>query len=115
MPQTSTSIGSFGIVTKNRNNPMCCAHRHLGNIDCLMVHTACLVCLISTVNGHSNKKRKKAKKCGPSSGHITNLKQSNFSLDIYGCASEGAKVITLSMQKSLNAQWFYYKKRLFPG
>ncbi len=28
-------------------------HRHLSNIDCLMVHTACLVCFISTVNGRS--------------------------------------------------------------
>jgi hypothetical protein len=26
-------------------------HRHLSTIDCLMVHTACLVCFISTVNG----------------------------------------------------------------
>jgi len=36
-------------------------HRHLCNIDCLIVHTACLVCLICTVNGHSKKKEKKAK------------------------------------------------------
>jgi hypothetical protein len=28
-------------------------------IDCLMAHTACLVCFISTVNGHCNKKEKK--------------------------------------------------------
>jgi hypothetical protein len=27
-----------------------------------MAHTACLVCFISTVNGHSNKKRKEKKK-----------------------------------------------------
>jgi hypothetical protein len=31
------------------------SHRHLSNIDCLMVSTACLVCFISTVNGHSKK------------------------------------------------------------
>ncbi len=31
-------------------------HKHLSNIDCLMVHTAWLICFISTVNG-SNKKR----------------------------------------------------------
>ncbi len=43
-----------------------------------MVHTACLVCLISTVNDQSNKKEKKGKKCGASSGHISNLKQSIF-------------------------------------
>jgi hypothetical protein len=31
------------------------AHRHLINIDCLMVRTAHLVCFISTVNGHNKK------------------------------------------------------------
>ncbi len=31
-------------------------------IDCLMACTACLVCFISTVNGHCNKKRKEKKK-----------------------------------------------------
>jgi hypothetical protein len=36
-------------------------HRHLSNIDCLTARTTCLVCPISTVNGHSKKKRKKAK------------------------------------------------------
>ena len=49
----------------------CQNHRHLSNIDCLMAHTACLVCFISNVNGHSKKNRKK---CGTSSGHTTNLK-----------------------------------------
>ncbi len=29
--------------------------QHLSNIDCLMVHTAYLVCFISTVNGHIKK------------------------------------------------------------
>ncbi len=32
------------------------SHRHLSNTDCLMVHTACLVCFISTVNGRSKKR-----------------------------------------------------------
>jgi hypothetical protein len=31
-------------------------HRHLSNKDCLMVHTACLVCFNSTVNGRSKKR-----------------------------------------------------------
>ncbi len=44
-----------------------------------MAHPACLVCLISTVSGCSKKK----KKCGASSGHITDLKQSIFAFDIY--------------------------------
>ncbi len=48
-------------------------HRHLSNIDCLMVHTACLVCLIRTVNGCS---KKKPWKTSANSGHITDLKQS---------------------------------------
>jgi hypothetical protein len=36
------------------------SHRHLSIIDCLMAHTACLVCFISTVNGGSKKERKAA-------------------------------------------------------
>jgi hypothetical protein len=34
-------------------------HRHLSNIDSLTAHTASLVGFISTVNGHSKKKKKK--------------------------------------------------------
>jgi hypothetical protein len=58
-----------------------------------MARTACLVCFISTVNGHS---KKKGYKCGSSSGHITNFKQSIFSYDmkntklprkLYACAN----------------------------
>ncbi len=30
------------------------------NIDCLMAHTTCLDCFISTVNGRSRKRRKEA-------------------------------------------------------
>ncbi len=46
-----------------------------------MAHTACLVCFISPVNGHCNKKKKRKEeaypsKAGASSGHTTNLKQS---------------------------------------
>ncbi len=44
-----------------------------------MVHAACLVCFISTINGRSNKKRKEEAynwKAGTSSGHITNLRRS---------------------------------------
>jgi hypothetical protein len=58
-------------------------HRHLRKIDGLMACTACQVCLISTVNGHSKKKRKRLKS-GAGSGHITDLKQSSFSFDSYG-------------------------------
>jgi len=43
-----------------------------------MVHTTCLVCFISTVNGCSKKKGKCLGRCGASSGHITKLKQSIF-------------------------------------
>ncbi len=52
-----------------------------------MAHTAFLVCFIFTVNVHSKQKRKKGCKCGAISGHITNLKQSIFSFDIYGLMS----------------------------
>jgi hypothetical protein len=52
-----------------------------------MAHTACLVCSISTVNGHCNKKKKRKEeaypcKAGPSSRHATNLKQSILILSI---------------------------------
>jgi len=52
-----------------------------------MARTACLVCFISTVNGNCNKKKKRKEeaypwKAGASSGHITNLKQSNLGLSI---------------------------------
>ncbi len=47
-----------------------------------MVRTACLVFFISTVNGRS--KKKKPWKTGASSGHMTNLKQSLLTFDIYG-------------------------------
>jgi hypothetical protein len=63
-----------------------CHHRHLSNIDCLTMRTACLVCFISTINGLSKNKRKKPIKSGTRSGHITNLKQSIFeTFDIYAC------------------------------
>jgi hypothetical protein len=64
-----------------------CTHRHLKNIDCLS-HP---VCFISTVNGSSNKKKKRKEepypwKAGASSRHITNLKQSILeTFDIYAC------------------------------
>jgi hypothetical protein len=72
-------------------------------MDCLTARTACLVCFISTVNGHSNKKRKEEGypwKAGTSSGHITNLKQSILeTFDINGPFHSGS--LTLSM-KSFN-------------
>ncbi len=54
-----------------------------------MVHTACLVCFISTVNGAATKKQKKEEaypwKARASGGHIKNLKQSILeTFDIYG-------------------------------
>ncbi len=52
-----------------------------------MARTACLVCFISTVNGHCNKRKKEEAypwKAGASSGHTTNLKQSILeTFDIY--------------------------------
>ncbi len=49
-----------------------------------MARTTCLVCFISTVNGHSNKKKEEAYplKAGASSRHTTNLKQSILRLSI---------------------------------
>jgi hypothetical protein len=52
-----------------------------------MACTACLVCFISTVNGHCNKKKKRKEeacpwKAGANNGHTTNLKQSFLRLSI---------------------------------
>jgi len=60
--------------------PISSLHRHLRITDCLMARTACLVCFISTVNGHSKKEEKKAIMGCASSGHTTKLKQSIFAL-----------------------------------
>ncbi len=52
-----------------------------------MACTACLVCFISSVNGHCNNKKKEAYpwKAGTCSGHTTKLKQSILeTFDIYG-------------------------------
>jgi hypothetical protein len=49
-----------------------------------MAHAACLVCLISTVNGHNIKTLGLSGAC---SGNITNLKQSIFSFGTYGQCS----------------------------
>ncbi len=46
------------IIIERDFHPISYLHRHLSNIDCLMAHTACLVCFISTVNEHSKKKLK---------------------------------------------------------
>jgi hypothetical protein len=54
-------VGGFGKIM-----PSWFFHRHLRDIYCLMAHTidlahtACLVCFISTVNGRSKKRKKKA-------------------------------------------------------
>jgi hypothetical protein len=69
---------------------VCTSHRDLSNIDCLKACTACLVCFISTVNGHS----KKRLKCGASNGHIINLKQSIFSFNIYGTSLGTLEIVT---------------------
>ncbi len=58
-----------------------------------MARTVCLVCFISTVNGHCNKKKKRKEeaypwKAGANSGHTTNLKQSILRLLIYMSSPE---------------------------
>jgi hypothetical protein len=53
------SVDEMNGTLKNGNNCLNTNYRHLSNIDCLTVRTACLVCFISTVNGHSKKERKK--------------------------------------------------------
>ncbi len=54
-----------------------------------MAHTACHVCLISTVSGRNKKEAKNAhRKGGASSGPITKLEQFGFSLDVYELAPQ---------------------------
>jgi hypothetical protein len=79
---------SFNWKRKNPKTFYCSNHRHLRNIDCLMVRTACLVCFISTVHSCIKKEKKNPIKTSASSGHITNLKQSILeTFDIYGSNS----------------------------
>jgi hypothetical protein len=49
-----------------------------------MAHTACLVCLISTVCGFSKKSKNALGEGGASSWHMKKLEQSRFHLDVYG-------------------------------
>jgi hypothetical protein len=59
-----------------------------------MACTVCLVCFISSVNAHCNKKKEEAYpwKAGASSGHITKLKQSIMeTFDIYALYKHWAK------------------------
>ncbi len=68
---------SIGDVFKAETlSTVTCDHQHISKIECWMSRTACLVCLISTVNS----RKKEPWKNGISSGHITNLKQIYFCL-----------------------------------
>ncbi len=63
---------------------LCKKYRHLRNIDCLMAHTACLVCFISTVNGRSKKiKKRSLLRAALVAGTQQNL-SSLYYLDVYG-------------------------------
>ncbi len=88
-----------GYVMEMSQFRFCFGHRHLRNIDCLMAHTTCLVCFINTVNGRSQKKKKKLPwKTGTSSRHITNLKQSILTFDIYSFGTTfGAIMIAIQL------------------
>jgi len=48
-----------------------------------MAQIVCLVSLIAIVSGHSKKAKNALGRGGTSSGHVTKLDQSKFSLDIY--------------------------------
>ncbi len=49
-----------------------------------MVHTACLVCFIRTVNGRSKKRENALEDVALGAGNQQNL-SNLYSLDIYGC------------------------------
>ncbi len=97
-------------------------HRHLSNIECLKALPACLVCFISTVNGHHKKTKKKPWKTGASSRHITNLKQSILDfryLWFYHCfrlvdwKSKEHVAIVLIYIKKLNSNLKWWKQIKF--
>jgi hypothetical protein len=46
----------FKLAQMSLNKSKTWCYRYLRNNGCLTAHTACLVCLISTVNGQSKKK-----------------------------------------------------------
>jgi hypothetical protein len=84
-------------------------HRHLSNIDCLMAHTACLVCFISNVNGRSKKKKLTlGRQAVAGSGHITNLKQSILeTFDIYDLMRYSSLVYAQSRRKNLDVYCYH--------
>ncbi len=81
---------------------LCVPHGHLRRLDWLMAHIACLVCLGSTVSGHSKYAFGRG---SPSSMHITKLVQSTFSIDIYSLP------VCLSFPR-LTAKWSRQSIRL---
>ncbi len=67
------------------------SHRHLSNIDCLTVCIACLVSLLVLLIAAA---KKKPRKTGASSRHITNLKQSTLeTFNIYVLSSQLQSVV----------------------
>jgi hypothetical protein len=56
-----------------RNGAVSLPHRHLSNINCLTVHTTCLVGFIGTVNGCCKKKKKKRRQLRPAPVALSNL------------------------------------------
>jgi hypothetical protein len=69
-----------------------------------MAHTACLVCFISAVNAHCNKKKKRKEeaypwKAGANSGHTTNFNQSilRLSISMVGIQHNDLYIMTLSI------------------
>ncbi len=55
--ETQLASGDSSVAEKSTHNLKFKGsnHKHLSNIDCLIGRTACLVCFISTANGHSKK------------------------------------------------------------
>ncbi len=70
-----------------------------------MARTACLVCFISTVP--QQKQEEAPLEIWASSGHITNLKQSILTFDIYG-------LHTKEKAWDWNGEWFENKQKLWP-
>jgi len=68
-----TNISWVYFLVRWRNGAVSLPHRHLSNINCLTVHTTCLVGFIGTVNGCCKKKKKKRRQLRPAPVALSNL------------------------------------------
>jgi hypothetical protein len=72
-----------------------------------MASTACLACLVSTVRGHSKKRRKKAKNAVLVVGTPQNLSKLFLYISMVLVVSEKAFLFTFAVMPSLGAMFHF--------